>query len=55
MANMIHYKHRTYLTSTAIGAFEIIPELRTSITEFIDNIQDNLSSAQPILTDQLTN
>jgi len=55
MANMVHYKHRTNLTSTEFRAFEIIPELLRSITEFIDNIQDNLSSEQPVLTEKLTN
>jgi hypothetical protein len=48
-------KYGTYLTFTKIRAFEIILELQTSITVFIDCIHDNTSSEQSILTDQLTN
>jgi len=54
MANMIYYKHRTYVKSTAIRDFGLILEPLTSNTEFIDYIQDNLSSTQPILIDQQT-
>ena len=55
MANMVHYKHSTYLTSTEIRGFELILEPQTSITEFIDYIDENTSSEQAILLDQLTN
>jgi hypothetical protein len=55
MANMIRYKHRTNLTSTAIRVFELTLEPKTNFTKFIDFIDDNVSSEQPILTDQLTN
>ena len=55
MANMIPYKHRTYLTYTEIRGFELILEPQTSITEFIDYIDDNTSSEQAIPLEQLTN
>jgi len=49
MANMIHYKHRTYLTSTAIRGFELILEPQFSFTVFIDYIHNNTSSDSSIL------
>jgi len=55
MANMINYKHRTYLASTAIRGFELILEPQTSITEFIEYVDENTSSEQAILRDHLTN
>ena len=55
MSNITHYKHRTYLTSTAIKGFEYVLEPQISITVLIVYIHDNTSSDSPVLTDQLTN
>jgi len=55
MLNVIHYKYRTYLTSTAITGFELKLEPQLSIRIFIDYIHDSTSSESPILTGQLVN
>jgi len=52
---MIHYNYSTYLTSAKIRAFEIVLELQTSITVFIEYIHENTCSEEIILADQLTN
>jgi hypothetical protein len=54
MANMTHCKHRTYLTSTAIRVFVLLPDLPTRIAIFTDYIYNNTSSKSPVVTDQLS-
>jgi hypothetical protein len=54
MANMIHYKYHTCLTSRTIRDFEHTLEAQIRITVFIDYIHDNTFLDSPILTDQLT-
>ena len=51
MANMTHYKYRTYLTFTEIRNFELVFEPQISITIFIDYIHDNTSLDAPIRRD----
>jgi hypothetical protein len=51
MANMTHYKYRTYLTFTEIRRFELVIEPQIWITIFIDYIHDNTFSDAPIRRD----
>jgi hypothetical protein len=52
MANMIQYKNRTYLMSTAMCVLLLIPEPQTYIAVFIDYVYDNTYSQLLIITDQ---
>jgi len=58
MANLVHYKHITKLTSTVIRGFELIVDPQIHITEFVDFIPDNTSfrlTSTSWPTTQLTN